>query len=488
MTNQVLDIGRRLELFVDDFLLERIAPPLRLQLHHPVPREVALVTDRPWEGCGCGYITVLRDDDRLRLYYKAWQLAIEAAPDGTHKMTEPHPLYVACAESRDGLVWTRPDLGLHPFGTTLPTNIVLAGIGEKQIGTHGFAPFKDPNPDALPDARYKAMGAPRKASEGLYALKSQDGLRWSLLHPEPVITTGKFDSQNLAFWDPVRCEYRAYVRDFTANWRCRGIRTCTSADFIHWTEPEWLEYPGAPEEQLYTNQVSPYYRAPHLFIGFPTRYVERPWSPTIDALPEREHRQLRARASQRYGTAVTDGLFMSSRDGRTFKRWGEAFLRPGLRASGNWAYGDNYQGWGLFETPGPLPGSPPELSFLATEGFWRGRSTTFRRYSLRMDGFVSLSAPLAGGEALTRPLRFEGRTLALNLSTSAAGSARIGLTDEAGQPIPGFSFDEADDLVGDDIERPASWRGQTDLGRLAGQPVRLRIGLRDADLYALRFL
>jgi len=57
------------------------------------------------------------------------------------------------------------------------------------------------------------------------------------------------------------------------------------------------------------------------------------------ALPEREHREWRARASERYGVASTEGLLMVSRDGVNFKRWNEAFLRPGIEREGTWAYG-----------------------------------------------------------------------------------------------------------------------------------------------------
>ena len=54
-----------------------------------------------------------------------------------------------------------------------------------------------------------------------------------------------------------------------------------------------LRYVDSPDEALYTNQVLPYYRAPHIFVGFPTRYVERPWSNSFKALPDLEHRQRR---------------------------------------------------------------------------------------------------------------------------------------------------------------------------------------------------
>lgn len=472
-------IGDRLELFVDEYLIDRMSDRLGLRLHHPVPREVALVTDAPWEGNMCAYVTVFQDDGMYRMYYKAWHGDLS---QGEMTLSDIRIVY---AESGDGIHWSRPYLGLFPFGGSTRNNIVWVGEGEAGKGIHGFAPFRDENPACPPETRYKAVGAARRSPDGLHAMVSPDGIRWSMLCEEPIITKGAFDSQNLAFWDSVRGEYRAYVRDFRDG--CRGILTATSGDFVHWTDPVWLEYPDVPEEQLYTNQVVPYRRAPHLFIGFPTRYVERPWSDAIEALPEVDHRRLRSSVSERYGAAVTDGLFMSSRDGRTFRRWGEAFVRPGLRPQDSWTYGDNYQSWGVVETEPDMPGAPPELSFYLTEGYWRGESTAFRRYTLRMDGFVSVEAPLSGGELVTRPLVFEGSRLTLNLSTSAAGSIRVELQEADGRPIEGFSLDECTEVIGDEIERTVSWREGGDLARLAGRPVRVRFLMSDADLYALRF-
>ena len=46
----------------------------------------------------------------------------------------------------------------------------------------------------------------------------------------------------------------------------RAIRTATSKDFLHWGPHADLTYADSPEEHLYTNQIKPYYRAPHLFI------------------------------------------------------------------------------------------------------------------------------------------------------------------------------------------------------------------------------
>ena len=40
-------------------------------------------------------------------------------------------------------------------------------------------------------------------------------------------------------------------------------------------------------------------------------------------------------------------------------------------------------------------------------------------------------------------------------------------------------------LYGDELDAPVSWKGG-DLATLAGRPLRLRIALKDADLFALR--
>jgi len=478
---EVRDIGGRLELMVDDFLIEQTSGEARRVLHHPVPHEVVLVHDQPWEGSGCGYHSIFRDGERYRMYYKAWQLSV-----GKGKLTQPHALFTCYAESRDGVNWRKPDLGLIQFNGSKQNNIVLASgaVGGVQADAGHVAVFKDSNPDAPPQARYKAI-VRSSGPKGLLVFGSPDGLRWAPLSDKPVITDGAFDSQNLAFWDSARREYRAYFRFF--NEGRRDIRTATSKDFLHWTKPVGLIYPGAAKEQLYTNQIKPYDRAPHLLIGFPTRYLERGWSASMRDLPELEHRRLRAGVSTRYGTAITEGLLMTSRDGQTFHRFSEAFLRPGIQRKGTWAYGDQYIAWHAVETKSAAQNAPNELSIYATEGYWTGTSDRLRRYTLRIDGFASLAAPMRGGEMLTRPLRFAGNRLELNFSTSAAGGMRVEIQDVAGHPLKGFTLADCPVMFGDELQRTVSWTQGSDVSQLSGKPVRLRFELRDADLYALRF-
>lgn len=483
------EIGSRRELFVDDCLIGRMSDGAELRLHHPVPREVAFVTDEPWEGSQCTNFTVFRDGDIYRMYYLAWDLDLENSSGWGDGLSTPHDMWMCYAESDDGLNWRKPELGLVEHEGSRANNIVWRGVGPEQHGLKASAVFRDTHPDCAPGARYKAVGSDRRSCQGhLYALGSPDGIHWSLLSEEPILRQGrdgKFDSQNLAFWDEMLGEYRIYVRQTGP--AGREIATATSGDFLHWTETELLSYPGAPEEQLYINQIRPYYRAPHIYLGFPARYLEREWSPAIEDLPEPEHRRMRSDVHERYGTALTDGLFMSSRDGRTFRRWGEAFIRPGPQLTGNWAYSDNYQCWGMYETPSALEGAPPELSFYATEGKWRGDAMWLRRYTIRIDGFVSLHAPRRGAEVLTDPLTFEGDRLELNFATSAAGSIRVEIRNADGSPIDGFALEDCHEVIGDELDRAVRWKDDPHLADLSERPIRLRFVMEDADLYSFRF-
>lgn len=491
---EVIDIGSRRELFVDGYLVERLERGARLRLHHPEPREIVLTLNAPWEGSGSsGYHSVFRDGDVYRMYYKGWHIGF----DLERKKIRPAVSTMCYAESTDGIHWRKPSLGLIEFKGSKDNNIVAIDgqVSGMRMVAGVMAITKDENPAAAPEARYKAFGLSTKP-KGIVPFKSADGMSWVPVTDKPVITNGAFDNQNVVFWSPTEGKYRAYWRFFahgdnntaTANpIGVRAIRTATSSDLIHWENEHDVTYVDSPEEPLYTTPIKPYERAPHILIGFPARYIERDSAEALAELPEPDHRALRESVNKRYGTAITEGLLMASRDGVRFKRWNEAFLRPGIERPGTWNYGHQFISWHPVETKSALPGAPNELSLYASESYWTGDSSEVRRYTLRLDGFVSVEAPASGGELITKLVRFAGGRLLLNFATSAAGSVQVELQDEMGRPLPGFALTDCPAIFGDAIEREVKWRNHPDLTRLAGRPVRLRFVISDGDVYAFQF-
>ena len=437
----VYEIGQRRELFVDDFLMDGASGGVTRRLHHPVPREVVLQLDQPWEGETSAYFATVRDGDRVLMYYRG-----QVAPGSEGQ--------VCClAESRDGIHFERVQAGLFEYNNSKDNNIVWKGVG-----AHNFTPFLDSNPEATQDERFKSVGYSHHGG-GLGVFGSPDGIHWRELLDRPAITNGAFDSQNLAFWDPLR---KCYV-DFHRKGRngVRDIMTCTSQDFRTWSEPVFLEYGDTRQEHLYTNAIQRYRRAPHLYLGFPARFVPG-----------------RTKVQDREPPGVSDAIFMSSRDGRKFERWSNAFIRPSTEPE-VWTDRNNYPASGLIET------GPEELSIYWTEHY-RHPGMRLRRGVLRKDGFVSLQSAGKVGEVLTRPLRFAGNTLEVNYATDAIGWIRFELCKVDGTPIEGFTLYDSEILFGNELQHPVQWRGGS-LAEIGNEPVRLRIRMENADLYSLRF-
>lgn len=153
---QPIKIGSRLELFVDRYLIDEISGDAELCLQKPAPKEVALVTDKPWEGNTCAYYTVFQDGDRYRMYYRGSHYDVKNRKRAHRE--------VACyAESNDGVHWTKPSLGIIEFEGSKENNIVWNGVA-----THNFTPFKDANPNCPSEAKYKAFSS---SKGGLYAFQ-----------------------------------------------------------------------------------------------------------------------------------------------------------------------------------------------------------------------------------------------------------------------------------------------------------------------------
>jgi len=462
-----LDIGSRLELFVDPFLIERL-DGAQLKLHTPQLAGVALRFDQPWEGAFSACPTIIRDGPTYRMYYRGLP---KSGADGSENESTCY------AESRDGVTWAKPKLGLFEVHGARDNNVILHGSAPC---SHNFSPFLDTRPGVPAGERFKAVGGTAKS--GLIAFVSGDGIRWRKLRDAPVFTKGAFDSQNLAFWSEAEQCYVLYFRTFTAGvanaqvWQPKGLRTIsrtTSKDFVRWEEPRPMTFSEPQQDHLYTNQTHPYFRAPHLYIALPMRFM-----PGRKVLSNAQAAALGVNKS--YVGDCAETVFMTSRGGWHYDRtFMEGFIRPGTDP-GNWASRAGIAALGV------VPTGLGEMS-LYKQAHYAQPSAHLLRYTLRADGFASVNAPYRGGELLTKPLKFSGKALVLNFATGAAGGIRVEIQDAGGQPMPGFALADANEIIGDDITRVAAWKGGSDLSAIAGKPVRLRFVMKDADLYSLRF-
>lgn len=189
------------------------------------------------------YGSVIREGDTFRMWYVA------AGEDRLDKrIPRSAPWRVAYAESQDGLLWTKPNLGLVEYGGNRNNNLVRM---DPHIGTLNVKVLDDPE-DPNPERRYK-MGAHvwfpkndvRLGTLAPYA--SPDGLNWKLLVAgEPV--GAELQPENLVLpplhFEPVGGLYRwdglfylsgqnAIIAD--RPYHGRVVREFISPDFVNWT-------------------------------------------------------------------------------------------------------------------------------------------------------------------------------------------------------------------------------------------------------------
>jgi hypothetical protein len=239
----------------------------------------------------------------------------------------------------------------------------------------------------------------------------------------------------------------------------------TSDDFLHWSDPAPHQYAaGVPMEHFYTNATVRCPGAEHIWLSFPMRLV-----------PERK------KIATHEEPAVSDAVFMSSRDGVHWDRpFLEAWVRPDLDKE-NWTDRNNMPAWGIIETPG----DPSEFSIYISEHY-RWRDNRLRRLTVPKHRFASIHADAKPGEVVTKPIVFSGGELKLNYATSAVGSVVVELQDETGKPLAGFAEADAQAMYGNAIEEAFKWKS-ADVSSLAGKTIRMRFILSDADVYAFQF-
>lgn len=380
-------------------------------------------------------------------------------------------------------------------------------------GFDNFSVFYDENPACKPDERYK-MIAWWQGHAALIALFSEDGIHFT--KSRFITDDGEFDSQNRAFWSKEKNKYFCYFRgehepaddisiidrsftDKIANALfdpekfllrepgdgtfsfMRDVRVMESPDFVNWSLQKRINYNGS-DCQMYNNVIFPYPRAPHIFIGFPLRYVERKaWTKNYDELCSRNDRIERMKQMARLGLAMSDGLFMSSRDGYNFIKYDEALFPPPVENPDAFVYGDGTACPALIEVPSEIPGADNEYMMILRESFRTANGhNKLVKYTSRLDGFVSLHA---GGEEkllVTKEFAYDGDKLFANIATSARGYAYFTLKCGDEEYVSYETF-------GNKVDKRIHFLDDEAIKKLSGKPVILEVRMYDCDLYAIKF-
>jgi hypothetical protein len=466
-------IGSGKQLFIDDYL---IATRNNVVLTVNPPRktgEFNVVSEHPWEDFRVGaWHTVVEDDGIHKMWYEGTcdidSLSKKRSASGLGRL-------LCYATSTDGIHWQKPMLGLVEYEGSKTNNIVI----RDSTGTV----FLDPNKTG--GNRFKYVGWWHGDGRGfnetrVWIFTSADGTRWRPLGNDPIMAARRqFDTQNQIFWDERIGKYVAYVRhnDFIQNERgqrdaVRKTHRAETSDLSRWPSTSLVFAPDASDPIVsdhYNICAIKYPFAPNIYFGFPSAYY---------------HLNRNGRRNE----GPLDIQLVTSRDGI---QWHRPERRPYLRlgVDGSPDCGNIYMGIGMFRKGHEL------WMYYSGYDFTHGgfdRQTTRKkgiisRIVQRMDGFMSADAAYTGGELRTRPLRFTGNKLVLNVDTGALGFIRVELLDKDAKPIPGYTEQECDLVNGNFINREITWNGKADVNALIGQTVHLRFAMRSTKLYAFQF-
>ena len=467
-----IDVGR--QLLVDDFLVESTTLTRTHHLTTWHPATPVISPDREWEqATGKGECEIYSDGvwwDPQAQHFKAWYR--------THHGAHPH-FQTCMAISQDGVHWEKPAFDVVPG-----TNVVL--VDQEDAFRDSCTVWLDLF-EQDPARRFKIFrvmvkewmeGDVRRSNKWMQLHCSPDGVHWTL--------AGESD----------RCGDRSTVsyNPFRAKW-VYGLRSGTQAAgrtrdyFEHSDAVQGLRW--EPEGR---NLFTPWVAADTLDPQRHDLNLEDPvksWD-----LPPVQLYNLDCVAYE----SLTLGLFAIwrgqprdrgkpnslcvgySRDGFHWSRPDRRPFIPVSEHQGDW-------NWCNVQSVGgccAIVGDQLYFYCKGSEGV-PGTKATGRAHVglavLRRDGFTSMNAGAEAGTLTTRPVTFKGKFLFVN-ANCPQGELRAEVLDEAGQPIKPFTRDKCRPVKLDSTKQMVRWQGGSDLGKLAGKPVRFRLHLRQGELYA----
>ena len=486
-----LEIGSHRQLFIDDFVIDRMEA-VRRNIHQAdtYPGNPVLQPEMPWEGKkvlysdggqgpgkGLQRVLPLLGSPMVLLYggverhpesgrLRMWYLTAESSPKKDSRLYRGEVNWYCClGESDDGIRWTRPKLGLvGDLSGSKENNIVVSTLAHS--GLHVYVnPVRDPNPKD-PQKRYRAIyhaHVPDVRPSGSYDAWSPDGIHWTSAE-KPLFP--KLGDTSSLMYDKYRDRWV-----FLARPKYDQIsRVVTfSKDFETWTEPKFIFKADAAKREDFYNMTGFCYEG--LYLGTVVVFWEEA------------------------GRYALEPHLVISRDCESWT-WVDrqgAFIPHGPRGS-----------WEEFNTQ-VAAGDPIRMGD-RLYFYYSSRTYPHRPYyarsnpeiipkqlvkthsciglaTLRLDGFASLEDYWRGGTVTTKPLVPAGSKLHVNAACEH-GQLRVEVLDSSGNPIPGYTADQCRPIQADSVDIAVAWQDHDTLEGLAGKPVRFKFHLKKTKLYS----
>lgn len=491
-----------LHLFVDDYEIAHSTNLLRVVNRVKKRPEPVLIADQPWEGDRAqAWGSVIQETSGLlRMWYFAFNT--ERKPN---EMDRGGYCY---AESRDGIHWTKPNLGLVGFRGSKENNLFytfsldgknlvdeeLARRGEglpaldlngKEIGVvnnaDGISVVRD-DAESDPQKRYKlianmqdhrmwsyyfrerypnvtdAQVKQAQAIHGQYMDTSPDGLHWTR---KPIRLLG-------AKGDYMMVVPNQRARGWWLNERMSGhsIRNAAlreSKDLIHWTEPQ-MQFDSGPENNFgklweWHGGMTPF-NCGNMNLGFLEKWSAAGFGSYCELICNRD--------GQPWQRVAPGHPFLDIGPENSFDR---ALAFPTHNAPiriGNQLCIFYTGGSGAMNTNSAMPMSiglaTVGLDRFAGMACWRG----------------------AAGELTTKPMMVSGNILEVNVEGFDHTRVRVAILKD-GKVLPGFGCDESQCMVtNNEVYQPVTWK-RVKLAELRGEKVSLRFEIKGACLYGFRF-
>jgi hypothetical protein len=488
-----LVLGERKHVFIDDAFIQKIDNELKFVVNPPkkMERVIENIT-----GEFRKHLTVIEDEKGVIRIYNSI-----------------NDDYLAVRTSKDGVNFIEPDFGEPYEGRT---NIVI----KENVGGLGN-PFIDPNgPD---NERWKYFSD--YARRGIYLYTSPDGYKWT--RKKTAILPFRSGTQSCSFYDEQQQKYITYHRSgihlTPANDTQRStvvavledlaiphqFKALTQQDYINykgefrirdpkpWFLDNGLLTPGGfgmeyehkfdpnlqdpPGTDIYVTKATKYEWAPDTYVAFPIVYFhyENDGPETRRILGEKE---------RGLGSGPIETQLSVSRDGLNWKRYSRpTYLGPGEHTGRNVVTA--YIAHGLVKRGNEIwQYYFGETQYHSAHKKDPGGRAVYRLVQ-RLDGFVSVDSPYDKEvEMVTKPFTFDGDNLSLNIDTDAAGYTQVGILDENGNPVKGFSVDECVYINGDFFDKKVEWLNKgTDVSELKGKTIQLVYRMRGTKLYAMKF-